>query len=209
MLKSKFSAATLAGVSFFAAAFLWASAASAVTFTTSSVLVSDSSFSTGINYSSLGLNNNIVFGTPLTLSDFITGTVTGVNKSDQSGTISASFTFTDPTAATGTDSGTVVGSFSGNSSNLKTIAITWADPITVSFTNGASLLIDLGNVLYNCPSPSCSNGDTFDIAGTFTLLSGGNDLGTTPLPATLPMFLGGAGVVGLVARRRKRKLASI
>jgi PEP-CTERM motif-containing protein len=30
----------------------------------------------------------------------------------------------------------------------------------------------------------------------------------TPLPAALPMFLGGAGLIGLLARRRKRKVAT-
>jgi hypothetical protein len=31
--------------------------------------------------------------------------------------------------------------------------------------------------------------------------------GATPLPAALPMFVGGAGLIGLLARRRKRKTA--
>jgi hypothetical protein len=30
---------------------------------------------------------------------------------------------------------------------------------------------------------------------------------TTPLPAALPLFAGGLGVIGLLARRRKRKVA--
>ena len=186
----------------FAVAALWASSASASTvdFVTSSVTVSDASFSTGITYTSVGLNNNITLGTPLMISDFITGAVSGVNKTDQSGTISAAFTFTDPTAASGTDSGTIVGSFAGNSSNLKEIDITWSDPITVAFTDGTQLQIDLANVAFNCPSPSCATGDNFDVAGTFTLLSGPT---ATPLPATLPLFAGGLGFVGYLTRRKK------
>ena len=38
-------------------------------------------------------------------------------------------------------------------------------------------------------------------AGSFTLEIGT----TTPLPATLPLFAGGIGVMGLLARRKKRK----
>ena len=187
----------------FAVAALWASAAcaSTVDFVTSSVTVNDASFSTGISYSSAGLNNNITSGTPLTISDFITGTVTGVNKTDQSGTVSAAFTFTDPTTASGTDSGTITGSFAGNSSNLKEIDITWSDPITVAFTDGTNLKIDLANVAFSCPSPSCGVNDSFDVAGTFTLLNGPT---ATPLPATLPLFAGGLGLVGFLSKRGKR-----
>jgi hypothetical protein len=39
------------------------------------------------------------------------------------------------------------------------------------------------------------------------LLSG--SLTTTPLPAALPLFAGGLGVIGLLARRRKRKHAAV
>ena len=34
------------------------------------------------------------------------------------------------------------------------------------------------------------------------------DVAQTPLPAALPMFLGGAGLIGLLARRRKQKRAA-
>jgi hypothetical protein len=188
---------------------LWATAASAlsVNFVTSSVTVNDASFSTGISYSSVGLNNNITLGTPLTISNFIIGTVTGVNKTDQSGTISAVFNFTDPTSATSTDSGTVIGQFSGNSSNLKEIDITWADPITVTFTDGTKLTIDLANVVYECPSPSCAADDSFNVSGTFTLLNGPT-VSQTPLPGALPLLASGLGGMALFVSRRKKKKAT-
>jgi len=44
----------------------------------------------------------------------------------------------------------------------------------------------------------------FDIGPT----TGGGNAGATPLPAALPLFAGGLGVIGLLARRRKRKLAA-
>jgi hypothetical protein len=45
--------------------------------------------------------------------------------------------------------------------------------------------------------------------GSFTAEATGNEagLGTTPLPAGLPLFASGLGVLGLLTQRRKRKLA--
>ena len=45
---------------------------------------------------------------------------------------------------------------------------------------------------------------SFDNTGLFTL-DFSPDMASTPLPATLPMFMGGAGLIGLLTRRRKRK----
>jgi hypothetical protein len=60
-----------------------------------------------------------------------------------------------------------------------------------------------------------ANGNPFNIDGTeaFGFFFGSADSATvngelvTPLPATLPLFAGGLGVIGLLARRRRRQLA--
>jgi hypothetical protein len=73
--------------------------------------------------------------------------------------------------------------------------------------NGASVLI-----FANC-NPSPGGGDCgYWLGITASPASGGPSLstdlaGTTPLPAALPLFAGGMGVIGLLARRRKRKAA--
>ena len=41
-----------------------------------------------------------------------------------------------------------------------------------------------------------------------TLVRAG-DIGSTPLPAALPLFAGGLGLIGLLARHRKRKAAAV
>jgi hypothetical protein len=46
----------------------------------------------------------------------------------------------------------------------------------------------------------------FDIVGSST--GGGPSNPETPIPAALPLFAGGLGVLGLLARRRKHKNAA-
>jgi hypothetical protein len=65
---------------------------------------------------------------------------------------------------------------------------------TFSFTgNGTDTLVISG---YN--NPSYWYLDNFTVEAT-----------ATPLPAALPLFAGGLGVIGLLARRRKRKAAAL
>jgi len=190
-------AAAIAVVSF------WTSTASALTFTTSSVVVTDNSFSPTLTFVSVGLNNDIVLGTPLNIPDFIVGTITGTSNSDTSGTISAVFTFTNPSSNSTTDSGTITANFASH--NLKEIDVTWADPISLIFADGSKLQIDLSDAQTNCTG-NCGNGDKITIGGTFTLLNGPT-VSQTPLPAALPLFASGFGAIGLLLHRRKKRAA--
>ena len=52
---------------------------------------------------------------------------------------------------------------------------------------------------------SCSDNDT---STDPTYAVGFSPAAATPLPATLPLFAGGLGVIGLLGRRRKRKNAA-
>ena len=81
---------------------------------------------------------------------------------------------------------------------------------SVTFTVGSGFLeysiVDnglLGNTFALAWDMTCAN-DV--IQGLVTLPS--TDLNGTPLPAALPLFAGGLGVMGLLARRRKRKGAA-
>jgi hypothetical protein len=47
----------------------------------------------------------------------------------------------------------------------------------------------------------------FDTLGAFRVL-GDETTAATPLPAALPLFTGGLGVIGLIARRRKQRQAA-
>ena len=62
----------------------------------------------------------------------------------------------------------------------------------------------LGNTFALSWAMTCAN-DV--IQGLVTL--GNTDLQGTPLPAALPLFAGGLGVIGLLARRKKRKGAAV
>jgi hypothetical protein len=182
-------------------AMLVTSPALAITFTTSSVSVSDSINGPNVGYASSGLNSNLTIGNPFTISNFIVASVSGNSFSTQTGTISATLNFSAPPGASGNvDSGTISASLVQTDRH---ISITWADPITILFSNGTQLLVDLGNVDFNCGT-SCNQKD-FDIAGTFTALNGPTDVVATPIPGALPLFASGVGLLGYLGLRRKRK----
>jgi hypothetical protein len=132
---------------------------------------------------------------------------TGCVSSTASGTITVTFTFDAP-GVTGslTETGTYQADYNGklsctNSSGSQTDCIDWA---------GAGNT-PTGSVL---KTALLSDGNTVDITFynaqdwsiTPEVVLGVNDPpAPTPLPAALPLFAGGLGLIGLIARRRKRK----
>lgn len=91
------------------------------------------------------------------------------------------------------------------------------DPFTFQYGNGGPFVPITGPFLAGANSLVIVLNETrFGIQGdlnstitteTFAFMDGkvSYDIGTTPLPAALPMFIGGAGLIGLLARRKKRK----
>jgi hypothetical protein len=67
--------------------------------------------------------------------------------------------------------------------------------------SGYTLNLNLGGTGFNILYSSHSNLDD----GTFTI--GPGVIASTPLPSTLPLFAGGVGLVGYLARRRKKSTA--
>ncbi len=74
-------------------------------------------------------------------------------------------------------------------------------PGTFTLTNLSSVVLFFGTG--DAPDTSYGNGTCITTCTT----GGGGDT-ATPLPAALPLFAGGLGVFGLLARRRKRKNAA-
>ena len=91
----------------------------------------------------------------------------------------------------------------------QTVNFNGATSATVTTVAGSSIdyvIVDnglLGNTFALAWDMTCAN-DV--IQGLVTL--GNNDLLPSPLPAALPLFAGGLGVMGLLAGRRKRKNAA-
>jgi PEP-CTERM motif len=106
------------------------------------------------------------------------------------GTITVSFTFTEPTGATGslTDTATYTADYHND-----TDSVDWSsanDPIVVTFSNGDVLDVTLVNASDWAITPEIS----FDLTGP----------AATPLPATLPLFAGGLGLLGFFGRRKRK-----
>jgi hypothetical protein len=87
--------------------------------------------------------------------------------------------------------------------------IKWNGPGVVGFADGTLLRIALSNVDIECSEMFCTDRPTRLVAGTFTLLVLPKPpVSAVPLPATLPLFAAGLGVIGGAGlRRRKRRKA--
>jgi hypothetical protein len=60
--------------------------------------------------------------------------------------------------------------------------------------------------VYDGPTSGCGGCNVLLTSFAGTTLGGGGGQGSTPLPAALPMFAGGIGVIGLIARRKRKKI---
>jgi hypothetical protein len=143
------------------------------------------------------------------------------------GTVTGSFTLDTTTNTSYAIDLTVVGAGGVNSGTITNPAL--AAPGTYATADGPMLTYDEvdpalqialtypagGGTLYTGGfgqsqvvsdfSTTCTNGApdcTYALSGTVTLAS---DVSTTPLPAALPLFAGGLGMIGLISQRRKRK----
>lgn len=156
----------------------------------------------GTSHSGQATLSALTVGTPVTVNFFTanpSGSCTGCTGSTASGTITASFTFTEPSGATGTfsDTATYQANYTGTLSCAGTAnpadCVTWStanDPITVNFSDGAVMTVTLNNAEDWAITPTI----------TFDMTKGPN---AVPKQASLALF--GTAILGLGVTRRRRK----
>lgn len=193
---------------------VWSGHASAITFTLSSSALSAHTSEDG----GLKLDARPHIGFPYTFNlravgeeIFIPGLFVisideaccrGVSDGDRDvSPLTASFNFSAPSTASG---GPVRGTSQGYGmlvfpDHTNGALIKWQGSAIYSFIDGTALAVALGNADITC-NTDCSDHPARLISGTFTLLAR-----PVPLPATLPLFAAGVGVIGGAAWRRKRK----
>jgi hypothetical protein len=112
------------------------------------------------------------------------------------GTINVTFSFTEPSGIIGTATASANYSATYNPNhNLESDFVDWtSSPLVVDFTDGAVLHIDLANASDWNMYPQIS----FDLT---------QDPTATPLPAALPLFAGGLGILGFAGSWRRRRAA--
>ena len=125
---------------------------------------------------------------------------TDVGNDDRaSSPIKVGFGFSDPVTA---------GAASGSTTGVNALltqwgAVSWDGPITLAFGKGDTgrLTLALSDAIFNKGLFGLNEGYKYgaNISATLTY-----DAAPVPLPATLPLLLGGIALVGAAARRRSR-----
>jgi hypothetical protein len=156
----------------------------------------------GVAHSGESTFQPLTVGTPFTTNFFTSDpasscTSCGVSKT-ATGTITATFSFSEPTGATG--STTATGTYTANYNN-NTDSVVWntGNPITVNFTNGDVLTV----TLINASDWNITSKITFNMTQTTT--TGG---GSTAAPEPASLALLGSAVFGIGAIRRRRNKAA-
>lgn len=165
-------------------------------------------FLDGASHGIEGTMQPLTVGTPETVNFFTadpSGSCTGCTGTTASGTITASFTFIDPSGATGaaTDTATYSANYGGtltcSGGANPADCVVWnasGDPITVNFTDGAVMTITLNNAQDWNITPTV----------TFDMTSGpGTQHTAAPEPASFAIF--GTAMLGLGWVRRRRNNA--
>ena len=160
-------------------------------------------------------NLNLTTNTWSTPTNFITASPAGSSglgglDPTVTGTLNVTFTFTEAGGVHGTltESGIYEAKYGGsplagctNSGPGDTDCIVWngaSNTPTGSATVAATL--SNGNII----DVKFNNAQDWNITPTISF-----DLDPTPLPATLPLFAGGLGMLGMIARRKNRRTKSL
>ena len=111
--------------------------------------------------------------------------------------------------------GTTLGSWSVTPPSAGTATITGISGVNLAAGTSYFLTAQVaGNAFASWRVSDTAGGETilggevdFGPLGAFDVL--GADVAATPLPATLPLFAGGLGLLGFMGKRHKRKIASV
>jgi hypothetical protein len=214
-------------LAFSAATVLWAGSASAVTFGGGYAVTLHTSTSDGT-----ALSKSDVAATPFNFDLIDPGNSTGfdlfkitiaenIDETDDfdSNPISVAFAFTLPDNVGGTITGTTTGVVvpvitDFGLYNRTQLNVTWDHPIDVDFS-GIVLRITLSDIEILCSKTGTCEGKNGNVYATFLLsdlpppqiftAAGVEGAVANPLPAALPMFATGLGLVGGLGYWRRRK----
>jgi hypothetical protein len=138
---------------------------------------------------------------------------------DRAGTISGGFTYDTTTFAMTNINATVTGASGFDGTYTFTFA-PWNNAQVISFMYAADsasantfamLALEFSGSLDGSPGLDPLVAMTgYNLPGNYrgSSFSGGLEVSSTPLPAALPLFATGLGVMGFLAKRRKRKAAA-